>query len=69
MNAVAVETLPAERPAYTLTEYANALGRSYPYVFKLWQAGEIDGAFRVGRLVLVPKATVEQAVASRVTAQ
>lgn len=62
MTALAVESPPVERPL-TLTEFATALGRSYPYVFKLWKEGKLDGAYRIGRMVVIPPETVAKMLA------
>lgn len=54
-----------ERPL-TLTEVANALGRGYPYVTRLWAAGKLEGAYKIGRSVVVPPETVAKLLAEQV---
>lgn len=59
------ETEPQMPDVVSLTQYAASIGRSYPHVLVKLRRGEIDGAYRVGNTVLIPRATVEKDRAAR----
>jgi excisionase family DNA binding protein len=58
---------PVERQAYTVAEFAHALGLSRAFAYKLIDEGEVR-TVRLGRRVLVPRTEVDRILADGISA-
>lgn len=56
----ATEQATAERQTVSLYEFAETFGISYRHAADLAARGEIPGAIRLGRRVVIPKTVVER---------
>jgi excisionase family DNA binding protein len=53
-------TEPTERLTYSMKEFAEMMGVSYPHVSELIAEGKVPGVIRLGRRVLILKSAVDQ---------
>lgn len=65
METTQEQTKSDRHDLLSLTEFANAIGRSYPTAMALMRAGKIEGAFRVGGMVIVPRSAVDKTLEAR----
>lgn len=52
--------------AVALTEFAFLTGKSYPTIWKMLSEVRIEGTYRIGNMVFVPRETLDAALKAQV---